>query len=204
MSLLAQNIAYIISPLATLLAVWVAYLSLLRGAQPQLLVYYRPNPDVPSIIDLVIENIGGGNAIGVTFSVPLPISSFGIEKPDGDGSAVSQQGFPAVSPGQRYVFTGGQYAGLYSKLGSGLAVKATYRFRNPLGFARKHDEAFTLSIEHMKGMPTRTSANQAIVDALKGPNTTTLQEIRNELRGINKQLQLAVKQRESKDDGVGA
>ncbi|BBL35648.1 hypothetical protein Nstercoris_01922 [Nitrosomonas stercoris] len=197
MSVLAQVIAYIISPLATLLAVWVAYLSLLRGSQPQLLVYYRPNPDVPSIIDLVIENIGGGNAIGVTFSNPLPINCFGIEKPDGEGLAVSQQGFPAVSPGQRYVFTGGQYAGLHSKLDSGLVVTASYRFRNPIGFARKHDETFILSIEHMKGMPTRTSANQAIVDALKGPNITTLQEIRNELRSINKQLRVVAKQRES-------
>lgn len=204
MSLFGQIIAYIISPLATLLAVWVAYLSLFRRDQPQLLVYYQPNPDVPSIIDLVIENIGGGNAIGVTFSEPLPINCFGIERPDGEGSVVSEQGFPAISPGQRYVFTGGQYAGLYSKLGSGLAVTASYRFRNPLGFTRKHDEAFTLNIEHMKGMPTRTSANQAIVDALKGPNTTTLQEIRNELRGINKHLQLAAKQRESQDGGVGA
>ncbi|HTO40238.1 MAG TPA: hypothetical protein VL026_04620 [Rhizomicrobium sp.] len=204
MSLLAQIIAYIISPLATLLAVWVAYLSLLRGSQPQLLVYYQPNPDVPSIIDLVIENIGGGVAIGVTFSEPLPINCFGIEKPDGEGAVVSKQGFPAVSPGQRYVFTGGQYSGLQSKLVGGFAVIASYRFRNPIGIALKHDETFTLSIEHMKGMPTRTSANQAIVDALKGPNTTTLQEIRNELRGINKQLQVTAKQRESRDGGVGA
>jgi hypothetical protein len=174
---LAQVVAYIISPLATLLAVWVAYLALLRGAQPQLLVYYGPNPDVPSIIDLVIENTGGSNAIEVTFSEPLPISCFGIEKPDGQGSVVSRNGFPAVSPGQRYVFAGGQYAGLHSKLGNGLAVTASYKYRNPLGFVRKRDEPFRLSIEHMKGMPTRTSANQAIVDALKGPNTTTLQEI---------------------------
>ncbi|MFA5701252.1 MAG: hypothetical protein WC913_08235 [Desulfuromonas sp.] len=204
MSLLAQIIAYVISPLATLLAVWVAYLSLFRSAEPQLLVYYQPSPDVPSLIDLVIENIGGGNAIGVTFSEPLPISCFGIEKPQGEGSVVSRQGFPAISPGQRYVFNGGQYSGLHSKLGSGLAVRASYKFRNPIGFTRKRDEAFTLSIEYMEGMPTRTSANQAIVDALKGPNTTTLQEIRNEIRGINKQLQSLAKQREPQDGGVGA
>ena len=204
MSLLAQIIAYIVSPLATLLAVSVAYLSLLRGSQPQLLIYYQPNPDVPSIIDLVVDNIGGGTAIGVNFSEPLPINCFGIEEPDGEGDAVSKQGFPAVSPGQKYVFTGGQYSGLKSKLGSGLVVTASYKFRNPIGFALKHDEVFTLSIEHMKGMPTRTSANQAIVDALKGPNTTTLQEIRNELRGINKQLQGAAKHRESRDGGAGA
>jgi hypothetical protein len=203
-SLLAQVIAYIISPLATLLAVWVAYLSLLRGSQPQLLIYYQPNPDAPSIIDLVIENIGGGAAMGVRFSEPLPINCFGIAKPDGEGAVVSQQGFPAVSPGQRYVFIGGQYSGLQSKLGSGLSVTASYRYRTPIGLTLKHEEVVTLSIEHMKGMPTRTSANQAIVDALKGPNTTTLQEIRNELRGINQQLQIAAKQRESRDGGVDA
>src|SRR3546814_6080526 len=65
MSLLAQIIAYVVSPLATLLAVWVAYLAVHRGSQPQLLVHYQPNPDVPSLIDLVIENIGGGSALDV-------------------------------------------------------------------------------------------------------------------------------------------
>src|SRR3546814_8221819 len=73
MSLLAQIIAYVVSPLASLLAVWVAYLAVHRGSQPQLLVYYQPNPDVPSLIDLVIENIGGGSALDVKFSEPLPI-----------------------------------------------------------------------------------------------------------------------------------
>src|SRR3546814_1424703 len=73
MSLLSQFSAYVVSPLTTLLAVWVAYLSVHRGSQPQLLVYYQPNPDVPSLIDLVIENIGGGSALDVKFSEPLPI-----------------------------------------------------------------------------------------------------------------------------------
>lgn len=48
--------------------------------------------------------------------------------------------------------------------------------------------AFVLGIDHLKGMPSRTSANQAIVDALKGPNKTTLQEIRDELRQLNQIL----------------
>lgn len=204
MSLLAQIIAYIVSPLATLLAVWVAYLAVLRGSQPQLLVYYQPNPDVPSLIDLVIENIGGGNAVEVTFSEPLPINWFGIEKPHTDGSFIPKDGFPSVSAGQRYTFNGGQYAGLESKLGAGLTVKVAYKFRNPFGVLRRGNNSLILAIGHLKGMPTRTSANQAIVDALKGPNITTMQEIRNELRAINKHLQLAVKQRERKDGDVGA
>jgi hypothetical protein len=182
--------------------VWVAYLSLLRTAQPQLLVYYRPNPDIPSIIDLVVQNIGGGVALGVKFSEPLPISWFGIERPDGEGSFVSEYGFPAIAPGQQYVFAGGQYAGLHSRLGAGLPITASFSFRNPLGMMRKRSEMFTLGLEHMKGMPTRTSANQAIVDALKGPNKTTLQEIRNELRGINQKLALAAKMQQPRDDEV--
>lgn len=200
MSLLAQVISYVVSPLATLLAVWVAYLAVLRGSQPQLLVYYQPNPDTPSVIDLVVENIGGSSAFSVTFSEPLPINCFGIEKPNGDGDLIPKSGFPSVSAGQRYVFNGGQYAGLERKLKSGLSVKISYKFRSPVGFLRKDSESFVLGIEHLKGMPTRTSANQAIVDALKGPNITTVQEIRNELRAINRQLQLMVNQREKQTD----
>lgn len=190
MSIIEQVVAYIVSPLATLLAVWVAYLSLLARYQPQLLIYYQPNPDIPSIIDLVIENIGSGSAIEVAFSEPLPIVCFGIDKPNGDGSEIPKKGFPAVSAGQRYIFNGGQYAGLESKVGDGLEVKASYKFRTPAGFLRKHTETFVLGIEHLKEMPTRTSASQAIIDALKGPNKTTIQEIRDELRLLNRQLKI--------------
>lgn len=199
MSLLAQIVAYVVSPLATLLAVWVAYLALLRGSQPQLLAYYQPNPDVSSMIDLVIENIGGGGAIDVKFSDPLPINCFGIETPDGDGALVSKSGFPSISAGQRYVFTGGQYAGLEAKLETGMPVKILYKFRSPAGFTRTASELCVLGVEHLRYMPTRTSASQAIVDALKGPNKTTVQQICNELRAINKHLQLMVQQRDSKD-----
>ncbi|WP_139112760.1 hypothetical protein [Stutzerimonas nitrititolerans] len=163
-------------------------------------MYYQPNPDVPSLIDLVIENIDGGNAVGVTFSEPLPINWFGIERPHSDGSFIPKNGFPSVSARQRYIFNGGQYAGLESKLGTGLTVKVSYKYRNPFGILRKGSSSLTLAIGHLKGMPTRTSASQAIVDALKGPNTTTMQEIRNELRAINKHLQVAVRQRDTKDN----
>jgi len=203
MSLLAQIIAYVVSPLATLLAVWVAYLAVHRGSQPQLLVYYQPNPDVPSLIDLVIENIGGGSALDVKFSEPLPIDWWGIEKPDGSGSFISKDGFPALSAGQRYTFNGGQYSGLESSIGKGLNIKVSYKYRNPLGVLRRAEEAVMLGISHLGRMPTRTSASQAIVDALKGPNKTTVQEIRDELRAMNKHLHLLAKQNEQKDGAVG-
>lgn len=202
MSLLNQVIAYIVSPLATLLAVWIAYLAVLRGSQPQLLLYYQPNPDVPSLIDLVIENSGGGAAISVSFSEPLPINCFGIDKPDGEGASVPKSGFPMVSAGQRYVFNGGQYAGLANRIGVGFSVKILAKYRNPLGILQNYSDSFVLGIEHLKGMPTRTSADQAIVDALKGPNTTTIQEIRNELRAISKHLQIIAKRLNYQDGDV--
>jgi hypothetical protein len=204
MSLLAQVIAYVVSPLATVLAVWVAYLAVLKSSQPHVLVYYQPNPDIPTFIDLVIENVGGGSAVRVTFSKQLPINRFGIEAPRGGGSVIETQGFPAVSAGQRYTFNGGQYGGLESALGAGLELTVSYRYRNPLGIMRKARECTTLSIGHMRGMPTRTSASQAIVDALKGPNTTTIQEIRNELRGIHKQLQVLAERGEERGGQLGA
>jgi hypothetical protein len=195
MSSLSQIMTYIVSPLATLLAVWVAYIAVLRGSQPQLLIYYQPNPDIPSLIDLIVENSGGAGAINVILSEPLPINCFGIEKSNGRGSSVPHSGFPMVSARQRYVFNGGQYAGLAERLGEGLKIDAFYHYRNPLGFRQKGKESFVLSIKHLKGMPTRTSANQAIVDALKGPNKTTIQEIRDELRAMNKSLNFIVQQR---------
>jgi hypothetical protein len=109
-----------------------------------------------------------------------------------------------VSAGQRYVFNGGQYAGLENRLGAGLSVKISYKYRNPIGLLRKSSEPLILAIEHLKGMPTRTSADQAIVDALKGPNTTTVQEIRNELRAISRHLQLIAAQLKGQDKDAGA
>lgn len=194
LSVLAQIIAYVVSPLATLLAVWVAYLALLRRSQPQILVYYGPHPDIQTLISLVIENVGGATAIGVTFSHPIPVACFGIEKPHGDPAFISSAGFPAISAGQKYVYDGGQYAGLASQIGTDLPVTVTYKYRNPFGFTRTRSESVVLSLAHMKHMPTRTSAQQAIVDALKGPNKTTLQELRNELSSISKSLQQLVKQ----------
>lgn len=202
MSLLVQVMSYIVSPLATLLAVWVAYLALLRGSQPQLLIYYQPNPDIPSFIDLIVENKGGGDAINVTFSEGLPINCFGIEQPNAEGGSVPKTGFPMVSAKQRYVFDGGQYAGLANRLGSGLPINISFKYLNPLGFYWKSTESVVVGVEHLKGMPTRTSAGQAIIDALKGPNKTTIQEIRNELRAMNKSLYVIAQQLNKPNNGA--
>lgn len=181
---LAQIIFYVVSPSVTLLAVFVAYLALARQSKPHILVHYRPNPGVQSIIDLVVENIGTGMAWDVIFSKPLPARCFGIEKSDGSGVEVLGDGLPAIAVGQKYVFDGGQYGGLSEKLGTQLEIEVSYKYKNPLGISRSRKETCVLSVLHLQNMTTRTSAEQAIVDALKGPNKTTLQRIEKELKDI--------------------
>lgn len=197
---LAQTAFYVVSPLVTLLAVFVAYLALLKQSRPHILVHYRPNPGVQSIIDLVVENIGNGMAREVVFSKPLPARCYGIEAPDGEGVEVFGDGVPAIAAGQQYIFDGGQYGGLAKRLGEKLEVKISYKYKNPLGISRNRTELCVLSVSHLQHMTTRTSAEQSIVDALKGPNKTTLQKIQGELFNIGAAIkQLTSKLDESKE-----
>lgn len=197
---LTQTIFYVVSPLVTLLAVSVAYLALVKQSHPHILVQYRPNPGIPSFIDLVIQNIGGGMARDVTFSVPLPAMCFGIEKANGDCTEVLGDGLPAIAAGQEYVFNGGQYGGLSSRIGKKLELQITYNYKNPIGITRKRTESCILSVSHLENMPTRTSAEQAVVDALKGPFGTTLHKIEKELKTIGISLSKIAKEGENSRD----
>ena len=181
---LAQTIFYVVSPLVTLLAVSVAYLALLKQSRPHILVHYRPNPKISSIIDLVVENIGNGMARNVVFSKPLPARCYGITAATGEGSEVLGDGLPAIAAGQIYIFDGGQYGGLSERLGSKLELEVSYNYKNPIGITQKRKDLCVLSVSHLQCMPSRTSAEAAIVDALKGPNVTTLQRIENQLKII--------------------
>lgn len=179
---------YVVSPVITLMAVFVAYLALNKQSTPQLLVHYRPNPDIQTLIDLVVENIGGGLARDVKFSQPLPAKCFGVESAQDKGVGVLGEGLPAISSGQKYIFNGGQYAGLSEVIGEKLEVVVSYRYKNPIGLIKKREELCVLSVSHLRSMPTRTSAEQAIVDALKGPNKTTLQRIEENLKAVANEL----------------
>lgn len=124
----------------------------------------------------------------ITFSQPLPAKCFGIEKPCGPSLEVLGDGLPAIAAGQRYIFDGGQYGGLANKICDKLEVEISYSFINPLGIKRNRKERCVLSVSHLQNMPTRTSAEQAVVDALIGPNVTTLQKIEKELNNIGSAL----------------
>lgn len=187
-----ENLSDLFTALAALgavLAALVAYLALYRNSKPQLLIYYRPNPDARSIIDLVVENIGQGSAIGVKFSTDIPVNCYGLRGLDWRGEYIPKSGFPMLAPGQKHIFDGGQFVGIEKKLNGGLAVRVSYQYKNPIGCLSEDSESFVLSVEHLKGMSVRKSSNQAIVDALTSHNKTTLHEVRDELHQINAWLE---------------
>jgi len=115
----------------------VAYVAVYKNSQPQVVAYYQPSEQQQSIIELVIENIGTGNAFDIKFSKPMPIGWYGIEAPSGRGSYISTSGIPLLAPRQRLVFHGGQFGGLAKEFGpGGIQLDITYKF-NPRCGARK-------------------------------------------------------------------
>ena len=190
-----MEVATWLAGIGAFLAVGVAYMTLYKQSKPHILVFYAPNTKVASVIDLVIANIGGGNAIDVKFSVDLPIACYGIAAPTGNGRGLSASGFPMIAPGQRYEFQGGQLGGLQKKLGDGLRLLVTYQYKNPIGCLCSDEEEFVLSVSHLGDLPAQQYANQAIVDALKS-SETALNGIRDELRKIHVSFDQIVKSKE--------
>jgi hypothetical protein len=105
---------------------------------PLVVVYATSDESRPSIINLVIENIGKGLAKDVSFKLsrPIPQKAFGHTNPPIPQSMTSGpliSGIPALGPGAKRVVTWGQYPGLYKGLGDDV-VKVTVQFRgDPFG-----------------------------------------------------------------------
>ncbi|AEB85043.1 hypothetical protein [Alicycliphilus denitrificans] len=178
-----------LAPASAALAALVAYVAVYKNSQPQIVAYYQPSERQQSIIELVIENVGTGNATDIKFSKPIPIGWYGIEAPSGHGSYIPTSGIPLLAPGQRLVFHGGQFGGLAKELGAGgLPLDITYKFNPPMWRKKTVVDTCVLSIEHFRGMATMKSMEQAVVDAIEGRNSTTIKDIRGSLQKIEQHL----------------
>ena len=178
-----------LAPASAALAALVAYVAVYKNSQPQIVAYYQPSERQQSIIELVIENVGTGNATDIKFSKPIPIGWYGVEAPSGRGSYIPTSGIPLLAPGQRLVFHGGQFGGLAKELGAeGLPLDITYKFNPPMWRKITAVDTCVLSIEHFKGMATMKSMEQAVVDAIEGRNSTTIKDIRGSLQKIEEHL----------------
>ena len=196
MAELLQLAFYIVSPIGTFLAVATAYYALYRQTRPCIAIYYEPNPETASLIDLVIRNIGTGTARDISFSAPLPILCWGIDKSDGSESKQIDHKVPFLAPSKELRFNAGQYGSLKDIVQDGIAVTAEYTFRTPLRSGKRGADSSVLDVNYMKHAGTKNSAAQDLSDALNGRNHTVFISMNQSLASISKSLsELAEKER---------
>ncbi|MFN2202986.1 MAG: hypothetical protein ACK2UO_17435 [Caldilineaceae bacterium] len=180
---------YVVSPFLTFLAVAIAYLAIYRQSKPNIIVHYEPSDDAGSIIDLVVQNYGGGTAKDVQFSKAIPILCFGIEQADPvDSSTFLRVKIPILAPGKSLRYMGGQYGGLLAQIGDGYPVTATYDYRTPLRIKKKGKDTSVLDVQYMAAMHSGNSAAYDLADAMKGRNNTVFIKTNKQLEMISKEL----------------
>lgn len=176
-----------------LLSAVISYLLLRAQSEPEVVVYAIADRRRPSIINLIIENIGKGIAREVSFKTtrPIPQEAFGFEdpptpKPMQRGPII--HGIAFLHPGERRVITWGQYGGLTKGLGGEpIDVLATYYSSPALKLLRKrHSTRSTIDIKSFEGTDAsddnwdKKSAEQLqkIADALRRVTDLSTQSIK--------------------------
>ena len=136
----------------------VTYAVFRSSTDPLVIVYADPDLKRPSVINLIIKNIGNGAAHSISFdsNKPLPKKAFSIEIPDempeamNDGPIIT--GIPFLAPDQQIVLPWGQYGGLFKYIGeSPIEVESSfYRVGKPRFFSRRLRSKSSLDIKMFK------------------------------------------------------
>lgn len=102
--------------------------------EPKVIVYVKHDLDRPTVLAIVIENIGRDIAEDVSFVASRPIPrAWGVESPSPDGVKIIDDGplntgIPALGPNDPRTITWGQYGGLSKALGNNpITLKYTYK-----------------------------------------------------------------------------
>ena len=101
----------------------ITYIVYRSATDPEVIVYADLDLKRPTIINLIIKNIGRGPALDICFNTsrPLPDKAFSVGIPKDmpsemkDGPIVV--GVPYLAPNQELVITWGQYGGLKKYMG---------------------------------------------------------------------------------------
>jgi hypothetical protein len=100
--------------------------------EPYVVVYARHDESRPSIIQIIIENVGRGVAEDVRFKMSrkIPDHAFGIEvdsskQPETMTSGPLIEGIPGLGPGDKRKITWGQYGGLSKGIGKDVITIST-------------------------------------------------------------------------------
>lgn len=168
--------------LVTVVATMLNYWLVRSQHDPHVLVYTASDPDRPSVITIVVKNVGRGAAYNVRFasSRPIPWQAWGLNA-EGASAAVAMDkgplvsGIPILAPSESRVMNWGQYGGLEVALeGQPIRVTTTYESRGVLPFnPTEHSTESVLEAESFAG----TVAHQL-----------PLVEIRNEMKELRQLL----------------
>jgi hypothetical protein len=135
----------IVAAIIAVSATIINYLFFRSQVDPHVIVYATHDDRRPSIILLIIENIGKSVAKDVRFdfSKPFPQGAFGFEnapQPQSLNKGPLFTGIPSLGPNAKRIITWGQYGGIHMALGDGV-VNVTVRFKGDLPgslFPRKY------------------------------------------------------------------
>lgn len=129
-------VAGVVAALASGLTLCVAYAVFLEAERPDVIVYATPDPSRPSIILLIIENLGRRHARDVQFqtSRPLPARAWGLGVRQSPSTVPLMtngpiiHGIPYLAPRAKRIISLGQYPALYAALGDEpVSITVTYR-----------------------------------------------------------------------------
>lgn len=155
---LNPEIVSLVALVIALASTIINYLVLRLQRDPEVVVYALPDTSRPSIINLVIENVGKGVAHDIKFepSRQIPHRAFGFEpaplpEPMIDGPLIC--GIPSMVPGEKRIITWGQFGGLRKGLGDEvLDIMATYRSLPALRLtSQKHKTSSRIDIKSFEG-----------------------------------------------------
>lgn len=151
----------IISLVALLIALTstiINYLVLRSQRDPTVIVYALHDARRPSIVNLIIENIGKSHARDVQFESSrwIPQRAFGFDnapEPTAMDNGPLIHGIPALASGEKRIITWGQYGGLYKGLGDDvLDITATYKSYPALRFTpKKHKTTSSIDLKSFEG-----------------------------------------------------
>jgi len=167
-------------------------------SEPKVIVYVRHDFDRPSILLLVVENIGRDIAKSVTFrsSRPIPVEAFGIAEPRGPSMTMTKgpfvHGIPSLAPGDTRVITWGQYGGLSAVIGD-TPIELTFTYRQG---SRTLSGAASLEVSSFGNTDASTPPKLASARAL--------QEISESVKQITQDLRHKVGRSEDSDGRDGA
>ena len=172
----------------------VNYLLLREQHDPQVIVYAIADKRRPSVINLVIKNIGRGIAHNVSFlsSEPIPERAFGFdnaEMPSPMSSGPFITGIPMLHPDETRVLTWGQYGGLKA---AGLnerelIVTAIYKSKPRLRLSDgKHRSVSAISVKSFE----LTDASDHNYDKKMAQELGELVKVANRLVGFDRTVQV--------------